>query len=173
MLAGLAFLAGSAAFAGTAVADREGEAALVENLAKFVTWPAVSLPYPHSPLVVGIVGDDLFGPGLERCIVRGRRVHVVHLPWDGAALRGCHILVIGASEAIHLPQILQAVAGAPVLTVAGFEPFAKEGGHVEWQRDGVRLRFEINEAAAEASGLRISSKLLTLAARDRGREKRD
>jgi hypothetical protein len=86
----------------------------------------------------------------------------VHLRWNDAA-RDCHILFIAASEGSHLPQILERIAGAPVLTVADFESFARRGGEIELRRTGGRMRFDINTGAAAASGLRISSKVLALA----------
>ncbi len=148
--------------------EYEVKAAFLRNFARFVNWPAVTFPRPDSQLVIGIVGDDPFGvvltDAIEGRLVDRHPVHVVHFRWNDA-LADCHILFISGSEVDHLPQILGAVAGFPVLTVADFEAFARRGGAIELKMIGGRVRFDINASAASAAGLRVSSKLLTLAVR--------
>jgi hypothetical protein len=146
--------------------EYEVKAAFLENFARFVSWPATALPHGDTPIVIGIVGDDPFGALLTEAMesrpVEGHPVRIVHFRWNDA-LAGCHILFIAASELNHLPQILSAVAGFPVLTVAEFDAFARRGGAIELKTAGNRVRFDINAGAASAAGLRVSSKLLTLA----------
>jgi hypothetical protein len=55
------------------------------------------------------------------------------------------------------------LGGAPVLVVSDEAHFASRGGMIGFFRDADRVRFEVNPAAAEAAGLRISSRLLGLA----------
>jgi hypothetical protein len=142
------------------------KAAFLQNFAKFVEWPA--LGPAGAPLVIGIVGDDPFGASLRQAIyqqsVDGHPLEVHHLRWSDS-FDGCRILFIAASEVNHASAILDAVAGARVLTVADFDSFARRGGMVELRTVGHRVRFDINAATASAAGLRISSKLLTLAVR--------
>jgi hypothetical protein len=146
--------------------EYEVKAAFLENFARFVSWPVTALPHAGTPIVIGIVGDDPFGAQLVDSMqsrpIEGHPVRVIHFRWNDA-LGGCHILFISASELNHLPQILDAVAGFPVLTVADFDAFARRGGAIELKTAGNRVHFEINAGAASAAGLHVSSKLLTLA----------
>jgi hypothetical protein len=43
--------------------------------------------------------------------------------------------------------------------------FIETGGMINFVAEGNKIRFQINEVAAESAGLKISSKLLSLASR--------
>ncbi|HJW96229.1 MAG TPA: YfiR family protein [Thermoanaerobaculia bacterium] len=139
------------------------KAAFLQNFPKFVEWPSLQ-EGGATPLVIGVVGDDPFGPMLAAMIhgvtSNGHPLALVHLHWNDR-LTDCHILFISASEINHLPQIL---SGAPnALTVSDCASFARRGGIIELRKSGNRIRFDINIASARRAGLRISSKLLGLA----------
>jgi hypothetical protein len=53
--------------------------------------------------------------------------------------------------------------GRGVLTVGEGVPFVREGGMIGFVIDNRRVRFDINQAAVEAAGLKMSSKLLSVA----------
>ncbi|MET0374029.1 MAG: YfiR family protein, partial [Rhizorhabdus sp.] len=72
---------------------------------------------------------------------------------------GCHILVVGAAPSDIL---LTHLAGQPVLTVTD-KSAGIDGGIIRFVRQAGRVRFEIDNGAARASHLSISSKLLGLA----------
>jgi YfiR/HmsC-like len=59
--------------------------------------------------------------------------------------------------------ILGEVRGAPVLTVGDGDTFPRRGGIVGLIIEDGRMRFAINPDAAQRSGVRLSSKLLSLA----------
>jgi hypothetical protein len=72
------------------------------------------------------------------------------------------VLYIGRSRSQAPAEALRAVRNLPVLTVTD-EAQGLSGGIVEFElRDG-RVRFALDAAAAEASGLALSSKLEALA----------
>jgi hypothetical protein len=51
----------------------------------------------------------------------------------------------------------------PALIVGDHEQFAHRGGMVNFFKEGSKVRFEVNTAAIEGSGLKISAKLLQVA----------
>ena len=139
------------------------KAAFLYNFPKFVGFPALQ-PGGKTPLIIGIVGDDPFGPMLAAMVAgqssEGHPLVVFHLRWNDR-LTDCQILFVSASEIGHLPQIL---AGAPnALTVGDVDSFARRGGIIEMRMVHDRVRFDINVAAAHKAGIHISSKLLGLA----------
>jgi hypothetical protein len=75
----------------------------------------------------------------------------------------CQILYISPSAAKFVPQILDSLHAASVLTVGESDQFAAEGGMIQLVMEDNRIRFKINPTAASQAGLRISSKLLALA----------
>ena len=78
-------------------------------------------------------------------------------------LGGCEILFISASERGRLPEILDELRTAPVLTVGESENFAARGGGVQFTLEDNHVHFFINVDATERAGLKVSSKLLSLA----------
>jgi hypothetical protein len=114
-----------------------------------------------------VLGDDPFGRVLRRLAageVAGRRLTVLRASRmrDPAV---CQVLFISRSERDKLPQILEAVRGAPVLTVGDTQGFLEQGGIVNFVLEGSQVRFEISQESAERVGIKISSKLLRLATR--------
>jgi hypothetical protein len=158
-------LVGSTRVAGQGSGEYSVKAAFLYNFAKFVDWPA-DAGNGTGAIVIGILGDDPFGGTLDQVVagktVNGSRLAVTRLKF-GQDLRRCHILFIGASEHKRLPQIFQSLNGAGVLTVSDMEQFHQQGGMIRFVIEQSKVRFEINVAAAEKAGLKVSSKLLALA----------
>lgn len=59
--------------------------------------------------------------------------------------------------------IIAVLSGWSVITVSDIQGFIKAGGIIGLMVENKKVRFEINIAAAEQSGLKISSKQLSLA----------
>ncbi|MCE7875489.1 YfiR family protein [bacterium CPR1] len=72
-------------------------------------------------------------------------------------------LYVGPSRAAQLPAILGAVSKYPVLTVSDLPGFAEKGGSLGLYRDADRIRFAANLRSLRQSGLKVSSRLLSLA----------
>ena len=169
---GLALLAGrrAPALAGE-VTEYAVKAAYLVDFAKFVTWPAKAYGDDEGAIVIGILGDDPFGPVLDG-MAEGKTLdgHALVVrrfeSFDGsqtAALRRCHILFIAYSEKDRLQDILRAIKGAPVLTVSEIDRFPLKGGMIQFDQDGRRITLDINPSPARAAGLELSSKLLQVA----------
>ena len=79
------------------------------------------------------------------------------------AMGPCHILFVSASEHAHLPQILTALKNKSTLTISEIEGFLTLGGMINFLTVDNKIRFEIHQTAAERAGLKLSSKLLSLA----------
>jgi hypothetical protein len=75
----------------------------------------------------------------------------------------CHLLFICSSEREHLEKIFADLKGRSILTVGETEDFAFRGGMIQFMTERNRIRFRINQKAALAANLRMSSKLLGLA----------
>ncbi len=144
------------------------KAAFLYNFAKFVDWPSTAFPEPNSTFRICVLGKDPFGGSLQSAVggeeIAGHKLTVVRtdsLPKPA----GCQILFVSRSERDQLPQVLAAVKDAPVLTVADTQGFLEQGGIINFLIEGSKVRFEINNEAANRAGIKISSKLLQLARR--------
>jgi len=142
------------------------KAAFLFNFAKFVEWPPGSFPDASAPLQICVFGQDPFGEALRNIAnektVNGRKLEV-HQVADLQHARSCHILFIASSGKASVKQIVEALRGASVLTVGDTKGFAEQGGMINFVLENDRVQFEVSSKAAERAGLKISSKLLSVA----------
>ena len=143
------------------------KAAFLYNFTKFVEWPASAFP-ERGALRVCVLGDDPFGKSLQTVVegeqVQGRPITLLRIDSLGDP-RLCHILFLSRTETERFPAVLAAVRGAPVLTVGEAPGILEKGAGVNFVLKEGKVRVEINQAAVEGTGLKMSSKLLRLATR--------
>lgn len=141
------------------------KAAFIYNFAKFVEWPASSFPNAGSPIVIGVLGGNPFGEELSNT-VKGRRIHgraiEIRNVRTAAEAGGAQILFVSAGGEKNFSALSNA-PGAGVLSVGESAMFTRQGGIINFLLEGNRLRFEINMAAANRSGLKVSAQLQKLA----------
>jgi YfiR/HmsC-like len=162
---------GRVAGAQPAVSESDVKAAFLYNFTKFVEWPSASFPDARSPLKICVLGEDPFGKTLRALAdgeVVGRPLSLLRLD-NLSNPAACHVLFISRSEKKRLPQILAVLDNAPVLTVGDTPEFFEQGGIINFILEESKVRFEINQEAAERVGIKISSKLLALARHVKGR----
>lgn len=144
----------------------ESKAAVLMNIARFVEWPPEVFASTTSPIVIGVLGDRSFGEILNQTLagetVDGRPLAVKRFA-NMSDLGPCQLLYISTSEKTRLPEILDRLRGAKVLTVSEMDGFMKPGGIIRLNIKKGQVRFDINKASAEREGLKISSQLLNLA----------
>ncbi len=170
VLAAVALAAAPSRAGGGEGAEREHlvKAAFLYNFLKFAEWPAPSGAAALGELRIGILAGRSFAEAADKTLagktakglpVRVRRLEGIgQIAGDGDAP---HLLFVeGAGKS---REAIAAVAGRPVLTVGEGAEFCRQGGMIALVREGNRLRFEINQRAAERAGVRLSSKLLALA----------
>jgi len=139
------------------------KAVFLFNFAQFVEWPPDAFPGATEPFVIGILGNDPFGPYLDETVrgekVNNRSISIVRFART-EDIKTCHILYISRSEAGRLEQILAALRGRSILTVSDVEQFAHFGGMIRFVTENNKVRLRIDNEAAKSAGLKISSKLL-------------
>ena len=183
VLAAPRFVALWLAFAGAAVAaapisarpqqesiEAEVRAVYLYNFARYITWPDRAFPDARTPVRICVQGSDSFGDALERAVagetVNGRGLEAIRLRGVDD-IQGCHILYLALSEERRLSSSLAPLRGRPTVTVGAHDRFLEHGGMIRFRRVDNRVRFDINLKALEASGLRVSARLLGVAAQVR------
>jgi hypothetical protein len=150
----------------SAPSEYELKAAFLFNFAKYVDWPPEVFAEVTSPLVIGVLGKSPFGGTLERTL-QGKAVNDRALTFREVhsltEATNCHVLFISTSEKVRMPQIFEDLRGTSVLTVGESDRFAEDGGMIGFVLAGNKIRFRVNEEAARKAGLKVSSKLLSLA----------
>jgi hypothetical protein len=156
--------------------EQRVEAAFLYNFAKFVEWPGDSGVSGSAPLTFCLMGAGPFQRAVEESLagktINGHLLVVRRIDGPEEA-PSCQVAFIGWDEKKRLPEVLDALNGAAVLTVADFEQFASRGGMIQLIKEANKFRFAVNVDAVHRHGLRVSSRLLQLAevVRDSGAAK--
>lgn len=141
------------------------KAGFLFNFAKFVEWPT-NAPGGSDKLRIGILDDGKVYPIMANELsgqrVGNRGIETIRCKL-GDDLKRCGMLFITRPQAGRMAELRKAVAGAPVLTVGEFDRFAERGGCINFVHKGENIRFEVNLAAVERAGLKISSKIASMA----------
>lgn len=142
------------------------KAGYIYNFAKLVEWPTTSFAQSDSPIVIGIVGTDPFGPIIDK-VLEGKRINghpfVIRRLKPTAEVKECHILFLGSSMESHIADAIRLTRGTPILTISEIPGFADHGGIIHLSLEQNKVRFEVNVDAAREADLNISSRLLVLA----------
>lgn len=166
-LLGIALGAGPGVVLSAQPLEYQVKAAYVFNLANATEWPADAFRNPSEPFRVCVAQPSPFGEALEQVFLNEQ---VLRHPVAIAAIRldtdvaGCHIVFVpdGADPG---GGILDAARRAPMLTIGESATFAKRGGIITFVHDAGRIRLDVNQRAAAAAGVKLSSKVLQVARR--------
>jgi hypothetical protein len=143
--------------------EYEVKAALVLNFLRYTESAAWVFADGEAPIVVGVLGRDPFGTTLER-VLGDERAHdrriVIRRADYAEDLKGCHLVFVSQSERDRLAEVLAALGQRGLMTVGELPDFARRGGVVNFYIEDSKVRFEINQTAADRKDLRMSSQLL-------------
>lgn len=140
------------------------KAAYLYNFAKFVAWPAASFSNADDPIIICSVGDERLAEVLEQTVhgkqANGRSIEARQVSSE-EQFKSCHILLIAFMEKERIRQVIHGVT-RNILTVGQSDQFIRLGGMINLARNDNSIELQINPKAAEAAGLKISSRLLSV-----------
>lgn len=145
----------------------EVKAAYVYKFVDYIVWPASAFPAADSPLVIGVAGNDQVHAELARLLV-GRTAHgrplTARKVVPGDPVEGVHLIFVGDAGLVRSPWF-QRLRDRALLVVADAPSGLEAGAALNFVQMDDRLRFEASLRAVERSGLKMSSRLLSLAQR--------
>lgn len=170
-LAGLLFAASSLTtrVIAQSVTEDSVKAAFLYRFTDYVEWPAPALQ--TSQFTIAVLDDPSVAADLEHIVaghqVKGRttQVKLIH---HAKEVADAQIVFMGPGDADAHRRFITHLSGRPVLIVTDESEGLEEGSTVNFMLVDHKLRFEISLTAAARSGLRISSELLSVAARVEG-----
>jgi hypothetical protein len=146
--------------------ESQVKAAYLYNFVKFIEWPLADVPQGANPIRLCVLEDKGFEQTLRQ-VVNGKLIglHPVTVTQLNAAgqARGCQILFIALSHRKDASHALEELRDTSVVTVGEMDGFIKAGGIINFVLDDDHVRFQVNEKAAARAGLRVSSRLLSVA----------
>ena len=151
---------------GIAHAELESEvkAAYLYRFLSYLEWPAPAVEGDASPLVIGVMSADDVYDSLKDIVhgrfAQGRPIEIRRLK-EGDDSLGIHLLFVGKPAAGILPQL----ASRNAIVVSEVDGALQRGAAINLLRKADHVRFEVAPAVAEKKGVRISSRMLSVAAR--------
>lgn len=134
------------------------------QFAQFLQWPH---PLPAA-FTICMLGNTPFWRVLTAVLtgqrIASRRVTVRRLLHPSQAI-GCQIVFVTAPVPHHLASALAQLDRDHALTVSDLPNFCQQGGAIQFMIQRHRLRFIVNLPATRAAGLKVSSSLLSVAAK--------
>ena len=146
--------------------ESQVKAAYLYNFTRFVEWPNRPAVDEKNPVVIAVASETSFTDALRKLMqnqfLGGRPIEIKRLK-DMPAPQHPHILFIPASSSDQVPYLLEKFRGSDTLTVGESESFTLSGGIIAMFVEDKKMRFSVNQKAAERAGLRMSSQMLKFA----------
>jgi hypothetical protein len=146
-------------------AQQRIEAAYLFKFGSYITWPDNSFAGADSPFVIGVAGSDTLADELTTLVasrqVDGRTVQVRHLH-AGQSVAGVHLLFVAADTPQGQSLIDAARSNYTVCVTEGSDGLER-GADISFVLVNDRVRFDISLDTTQASGVKVSSQLLTVA----------
>jgi hypothetical protein len=135
------------------------------NFLRFTDWPPQALA-AGEPYRIGVVSDTAAFPviaeALNGKILNGREINVLSLQ-STDSLQGCHLVFVPRSVTSSTWEALGAEAREGVLLIGESDGYALRSGMIGFVSRGHNIRFQVNLAAAQQAGLKLSGRLASLA----------
>jgi hypothetical protein len=130
----------------------------VKAVIDYTRWPQL-----HDPLVLCVVGPALHAGRLGAIrLADGRQVERRNVAPSVQALGGCHVLYIGQVPVAAQRQLVAAVRGKGVLTIAEADPGNSSEAVISLSYQPSAPSFRLNIDAVSRSGLRIDPRVLRI-----------
>lgn len=144
------------------------KAAYLYNFVKFTYWPDNAFKSEESPLRLCVLGNPDMVTLLSKAIadkkVSGRSLIVLDVQKQEVSVIDCHVVYYKTNPLLSDWELVRKLRDLPVVTVGEGKDFIEVGGMISFSAENQRIRFIVNLPSAEQSGIRISSKLLNVAA---------
>lgn len=149
--------------------ERRVKAAFLYKFLGYTEFPATAFGDAAAPLTIGVIGAGDLAVELARVVagrtVGSRSVEVRDLrDADATAGTRVHLLFVGGGDRDRVGRIVRQAAGA-LLVVTECEDGLQLGSVINFRIVDERVRFDVSLDAAERNGIKLSSRLLTVANR--------
>ena len=136
---------------------------MVFNFIKYVQWPDHD---KSGEFVIGVVGsNDVFNTlsAWYGGKVKGNKTFVIKKFASAAEVTDCHLVYIDRSKSGEFEAINNKVKGKGTLVVTDRIGLGQKGSCINFKVIDDKLRFELNQQAVDASNLKVSGALASMA----------
>ena len=142
------------------------KAAFLYRFSTFVEWP--ESPKRADSFTFGVLGESAVTAELRKLVQQrpiGSASTQVQVYKRVSDIGTPQMLYVSASYRGSLPAVVAKIGNQPILLVTDHEHGLEAGSIVNFLRVDRRVRFEVSVPAAQRSGIRLGSDLLSVAAR--------
>jgi hypothetical protein len=146
--------------------ERRVKAAFLFKFLGYAEFPANAFADPGSPLTIGVVDADDLAADLARIVVArtvGSRAIVVRRLAESEIGTPMHMLFVGGADAGRVTRLLR--QANTLLAVTETDNGMPQGSAINFLVVDERVRFDVALDVAERNGVKLSSRLLTVANR--------
>jgi YfiR/HmsC-like len=136
---------------------------MVYNFTKYVQWPDHA---GSGEFVIGVVGNsDIYNTlnGWYGGKARGSKTYVIKRFNSASEVTDCHVLYIDKSKSGEFESANSKVKGKGTLVITDKNGLGEKGSSINFKMVDNKLKFELNQKAIEASNLKVSGALSSMA----------
>lgn len=163
LVAAVLMMVSGAAFAQDERPMHEVYSMMVFNFIKYVQWPDHD---KSGEFVIGVVGNNEIYNTLTTWYggkAKGTKTYVVKKFNSAAEVGDCHLVFIDKSKSGEFENVKNKVSGKGTLVVTDKGGLGEKGSCINFKTVNDKLRFELNQQAIEASNLKVSGALSSMA----------
>jgi len=153
--------------AASSALERRVKAAFLYKFLGYAEFPPGAFFDGASPVLIGVAGSDDLAAELAR-VVAGRTINnrpvIVRALRDADVHAPLHLLFIGGADPARVGRLVRQ-ATSSMLVVTECENGLQQGSVINFRIIDERVRFDVSLDAAERNGIKLSSRLLTVANR--------
>ena len=136
---------------------------MVFNFTKYVQWPDHATT---GEFIIGVVGGtDIYNTlnGWYGGKPRGSKTYIIKKFNSAAEVTDCHVLYIDKSKSGEFDNVNDKLKGKGTLIITDKSGLGEKGSSINFKLVDNKLKFELNQKAIEASNLKVSGALSSMA----------
>lgn len=136
---------------------------MVFNFTKYVQWPDHTA---NGEFIIGVIGNNDVYSTLETWYAgkpRGAKTYVIKKFNSSVEVTDCHVLFIDRSKSGEFDAVSAKVQGKGTLLITDKNGLGAKGSGINFKMVDNKLKFELNQKAIEASNLKVSGALSSMA----------
>ena len=136
---------------------------MVYNFTKYVQWPDHA---GGGEFIIGVVGStEVYNTlnGWYGGKPRGTKTYIIKKFNSAADVTECHVLYIDKSKSGEFDNVNDKLKGKGTLIITDKSGLGEQGSSINFKLVDNKLKFELNQKAIEASNLKVSGALSSMA----------
>jgi hypothetical protein len=136
---------------------------MVFNFTKYVQWPDHTA---NGEFIIGVIGNTEVYNTLNTWYggkPKGTKTYVVKRFNSASDITDCHVVFIDKSKSGEFEAVNTKVKGKGTLVITDKNGLGEKGSAINFKTIDNKLKFELNQKAIEASNLKVSGALSSMA----------